>query len=175
MTLQLTPPVHAKREAGDVQRAELLEFKLKHPNAAKRRSYAQQLGLRYERKVLVHLLETLDKNVIFQPAFRFRSAGTAFDQFAIPDALYLSPSNVLTIFEIKLRHTADAWYQLKRLYLPIIQKAYPAIDRINLVEICANYDNSIKLPSTTIVDDLAAWTAEARPQFGVYLWSGRVR
>jgi hypothetical protein len=172
MTL-ITPPLHSTRIAGQVQQAELLEFKLKHPN--QRRSAAQSLGLRYEKKALVHLLQELDENVSFHPAFKFQSANAKFPQYAIPDALYLSKDNVLTIFEIKLKHTADAWYQLKRLYLPIVEKAYPGFaGRINLCEVCANFDTSIRLPSIEMVDNLQQWTAAHRAAFGVYLWSGRL-
>jgi hypothetical protein len=167
----VTPPTHSTRIAGEVYSAELIDFKPKPSHAKK--SVAQQLGLRYERRALVHLAAELEKPVVFHPAFRFRSEGKQFDQFAIPDALYISSSNVLTIFEIKLKHTADAWHQLKKLYLPIVAKAYPGYE-INLCEICASYDRGVQIPKATIIDLLPAFAATPTDFFGVYLWSGRI-
>ena len=168
-----TPPTYAKRNAEDVVTAELLKFKLYHP--PKRRSAAQRLGLKYEKDVCSELLTTLDPvkgSLLFQPAFRF-NAGRAFDEHAIPDIVYLAPSNVITIFEIKLKHTADAWYQLRKLYRPIVAKAYPG-HAINLCEVCKWYDPSIKLiGETEIVDNLWDWTNKPQTGFGIYIWSER--
>lgn len=169
--MTLTPPTHSTRVAGEVYSAELIDFKPKASHA--KRSVAQQLGLRYERRALVHLAGELERPVTFHPAFRFRSEGKYFDQFAIPDALYLSSSNVLTIFEIKLKHTSDAWHQLKKLYLPIVAKVYPEA-KINLCEICSSYDRSVQIPKATIIDNLAEFTSTPTDYFGVYLWSGRI-
>ncbi len=170
--MNVTPPTHSTRIAGEVYSAELIDFKPKASHAKK--SYAQQLGLRYERRALVHLSAELERTVSWHPAFRFRAEGKQFDQFAIPDAIYLSSSNVLTIFEIKLKHTADAWHQLKKLYLPIVSKVYPDVVGINLCEICSTYDRGIRLPQTTIVETLTAFTSAPTEFFGVYLWSGRI-
>lgn len=168
--MNYTPPIHSRRDVGDVRTAELLPFRLQHPE--KKRSAAQRLGISYERKALAHLAIELPHEVLNHPAFRFRSAGKAFDEHAIPDAIYLAKS-VLTIFEIKIRHTADAWYQLRKLYLPVVQKAYPGY-AINLVEVCKGFDPSIRLQGEVqLVEDLDSFTSEARIAFGIYLWSGR--
>ena len=164
----LTPPTYAKREAGEVKSAKLLPFKLQHPKT--KHTYAQRAGLLFERKAFLHLEKELGA-VLFHPAFRFNS-GKRFDEHAIPDALYIH-DNILTIFEIKLSHTADAWYQLKLLYLPIVSKVYPDF-HINLVEICKSYDPSIRLAETPeIIDSLHHFCCTPKPTFGVYIWRGR--
>jgi hypothetical protein len=166
---RLTPPMYATRKAGDVSTARLVDFKLHHKS--KKLSAAQRLGLAFEKKAIVHLNWELSDEVFAHPTFRFNN-GTPLDQYAIPDALWVA-GKTLTIFEIKLRHTADAYYQLKDLYAPIIAKAYPGF-AINLVEICRHYDRTIKLPGkVTFVDNLKAHCEIPREGFGIYLWGGR--
>lgn len=166
-----TPPRFATRDATECRTAELLEFPPQHKRKT-RSSPAQKLGLRYEARVFRHLAMELDRAVFFHPAFRF-NANRPFDEHAIPDAIYLSEAGILTIFEVKLKHTADAWYQLRKLYLPVVQKAYPGT-QINLCEICREYDPSIVLPRPPqFVEKLNEFTSVKQNEFGIYLWSGR--
>jgi hypothetical protein len=170
MTQEVTPPRYSTRDATDCRSAQLIPFPPRHKQT-KRPSPAQKLGLRYEVKAFKHLSMELDSAVFFHPAFRF-NAGKPFDEHAIPDAIYLH-EGILTIFEIKLKHTADAWYQLRKLYLPVVQKAYPGAE-INLCEICREYDPSIRLAGdVTFVENLNHFVARRSPAFGIYIWSGR--
>jgi hypothetical protein len=164
-----TPPTFSKRKAGNVLSAELLTFDLAHKK--RRRSPAQRLGLAYEKKVLTELDLVLPGEFLRQPTFRFNN-GRALDEFAVPDAIHLL-DGVLTIIEIKLRHTADAWYQLNDLYRPIVARAYPSL-HINMLEICRHYDRSVRLPfKPLIVDDLRHFVSRPQDQFGISIWSGR--
>lgn len=148
--------------------AELLAFPLRHPKS--RTTVAQRAGLRYETKAFLHLIFRLDHEVMCHPAFKF-SNHTHLTEYAIPDAIYIS-KNTLTIFEIKLRHTADAWHQLNKLYLPILQKAYPAM-HINLCEVCRYYDPTVKLQgSTTLLDDVVQFASAPQQSYGIYIWNG---
>jgi hypothetical protein len=165
--MTLTPPTYATRVAGNVRSAELLTFDLNHPKG-KKKTVAQKLGLAYERKALKMIENELDTLICPHPTFRYNS-GHGLDQYAIPDAIYLK-DEVLTIFEIKLSHSADAWHQLNNLYKPIVQKAYPHL-HINLCEVCRNYDRSIKLPRVEFVDDLARFASSKQDKFGIYIWS----
>lgn len=165
--MKITPPTYSTREAGEVRSAELLTFDLQH-RRDKKKSPAQKLGLQYERRALKMLQGELPFEICPHPTFRFNS-GARLSQFAIPDAIYIEGS-VLTVFEIKLSHSADAWHQLNSLYKPIIQKAYPHI-HINLCEICRNYDRSIKLPRVEFVDNLTCFVSTPSDRFGIYIWS----
>lgn len=165
-----TPRSYFHREAASVRSAELLNFKLTHPK--KQLTTAQKAGIRYEQKVFSHLIDELPLKITFHPAFRFNN-GKKYDEYAIPDALHFAADGTINIIEIKLTHTADAWHQLNKFYLPIIQKVYPE-KKINCIEICRSYDSTIKLPSsTTIIDVLSVFCASYQPSYGVYIWSER--
>lgn len=164
--MDISPPAFAKRNAEGVLDSKLLDFKLKHSKS--RSSPAQKAGLRYEKRALVHLALELDERLTSHPAFKFNQ-GKRLDEFAIPDAIYFG-EEVLTIFEIKIRHTADAWYQLKRLYLPVVQRAYPE-KIINLCEVYRSFDSSVVLPNAVQVDDLKAFCSKPHSGFGMYFWS----
>lgn len=169
MTRDLTLPTFALRDARGCSDATLLEFKLKHPNS--RRSPAQRAGLAYEKKALNNLEIELPYKLLRHPAFSFRN-GTRLVEYAIPDAIYLH-DNILTIFEVKLKHTADAWYQLNNLYRPIISRAYPGLE-INLCEICRDYDPEVRLASSQqIIENIEAFVSRAQSDYGIFLYSGR--
>lgn len=170
MTQEFSKPVFALRDATACRSAQLLDFKLHHPK--RKQSHAQRAGIRYEKKTLKHLSLELPEPVMYHPAFRF-NAGTPYDEHAIPDAIYLH-EGTLTIFEIKLKHTADAWFQLNKLYKPILARAYPGA-RINLCEICRDYDPSIRLPGRIEkLDTLDAFVSTPQDAYGIYLYSGRI-
>lgn len=58
----------------------------------------------------------------------------------IPDGvLRLSPSSI-AIIEIKLRHTERAYWQLEKLYKPVLRKMVTPGSRVYTVEICRSYD-----------------------------------
>lgn len=169
MTLEPTPPTFSKRKAGQVLSAQLLTFELRHKKT--RRSPVQRLGIAYEKKILTALDLILPGEFLRQPTFRFNN-GRPVDEIAIPDGIHLF-DNVLTIIEIKLRHTADAWYQLNDLYRPVIARAYPHL-HINLLEICRHYDRTVRLPSKiNFLDDVRQFTSHPQHEFGIFIWSGQ--
>lgn len=56
----------------------------------------------------------------------------------------------ITIVEIKLSHTADAFYQLMYLYLPVIEAMFPRkLWKINLTELVRWYDKDTYFPYPT--------------------------
>lgn len=50
------------------------------------------------------------------------------------------------IYEVKYKHTADAWWQLTQLYLPVVRVALPAIRLISLCEIVHWHDPQVDFP-----------------------------
>lgn len=162
-----------KRKAGEVMSAELLEFLPYQRKKRSRHSPAQKAGLRYETLTFGHLTIELP-SLNMHPVLRFRSAGRSLTEIAIPDALAFSTNGaVITIIEIKLRHTHEAWNQLHNLYLPIAQNLFKG-RHINLVEICQNFDPGTVLPGPSeIIEELSPWIEVPQQRYGVYLWSGR--
>jgi hypothetical protein len=51
----------------------------------------------------------------------------------------------LVVGEIKLRWTSDAWWQLRRLYLPVLAAVYPGRTLLPVC-VCRSYDPSVSIP-----------------------------
>lgn len=103
------------------------------------------MGLRFEAEAISSLdaqLECFTPHPVFK--YKVHENSTVFS--AIPDGLALHPSRQeLTIIEIKLRHSIDAWAQLFNLYVPVVSLAFPGW-KIKVLEICKWYDPDVKLP-----------------------------
>lgn len=91
---------------------------------------ARAQGVRYERKALGKI-ETLvagreDWRLLLAPWIEFvDNSGRRWCQ---PDAvLFNTQANSGLVVEIKYRHTADAWFQLWKLYTPILEHLFPAL------------------------------------------------
>lgn len=161
-----------KRNAGVVMSAELLPILPYQRKKRTRCSPAQKAGLRYEANAFSHLQIALS-NFQMHPTLRFQSEGRRLSEICIPDALTTSKDGrAITIIEIKLRHTHEAWNQLHNLYLPVARKLFPR-SVINLLEICQNFDPGVNLPGESeMVDDLS-WVEQPQSRYGIYWWSGR--
>lgn len=152
--------------------AMLLDYKLHSGKKKGKLSPAQKAGLAYEAKVLSDLLIDLE-SCVFHPALKFSSREHLYE-YCIPDAMATSKcGKVVTIIEIKARHTQDAWMQLHNLYLPVVRAIWP--DRhINLLEICKEFGPDVQLPGkSSVVDDLFSWIESPQKLYGVFPWSGR--
>lgn len=132
---------------------------------------AQRAGKRYEKKVSGFLSNALGPDFSDHPWFRYASPeGTRWCQ---PDGLLLSePFNIL--FEIKYSFTPDAWWQMRRLYEPVVRKAF-LLKRLSLVLICKKYDPAVSFPEPTeVLPDLPRVEEWARggdtKQVGVLQW-----
>jgi hypothetical protein len=78
----------------------------------------------------------------------------------------------MTIAEIKLKHTADAWWQLRRLYEPVLAKLFGADQwRFSFLEIVRWYDPHTAFPQAhALIREPSRMTPGA---LGVHIWSGR--
>lgn len=82
---------------------------------------ARANGIRYERKAL-------DKLAILKPSGQWiPSPWIEFTdahgrRWCQPDAVFMGDTNI--VFEIKYKHCADAWFQLWRLYIPVLEHLY---------------------------------------------------
>lgn len=149
--------------------AKLLDYKLHQGKKKGRLSHAQRAGLKYEAQVFAHLAFELER-ATYHPALEYTLKGH-LRQYCIPDMIALDQTGeIVSIIEIKIRHTSDAWMQLNNLYRPVVAKLWPD-KHINLVEICKEYDPAVRLPiQPHIVNDIADWVERPRQDYGVYLW-----
>ena len=145
------------------------------PQPSKRRTAAQNAGLRYERKVKKLLGDTFGPE--FRPGqwLRFFERSETTPRFCQVDGL-LVRGNRAIIFECKYTFTSDAWFQLRQLYEPVVRKAFYA-DVVGLCVVCRVFDPAIAFPEETELlfdTELASWAGrDAFPKIGVLSWRGK--
>lgn len=115
------------------------------------RTYAQKEGLRYEQKVHDVLSAIYGDDYTPHPSILYRDRRGL--RRAIPDGT-LRIGAMLVVVEVKLSHTERAWWQLIRLYVPLLSRLYPPGTRIAPVEICRSYDPAISLPYGELITSL---------------------
>lgn len=103
-------------------------------------------GLRYEKKVQEMLLTILPEQYVPSPWLYFAADGKI--RWCQPDGLIFDTANgVITIVEIKYQHTTDAWWQLYRLYLPVVREMFPRqLWKIRTLEIVKWFDPQVAWP-----------------------------
>lgn len=156
------------RSAGTVLSARRSTLARRKPTGKIAKKY--KIGLQYEKKAIRFLEKELRSAGDFycEPCFHFHNHSS--DRLCYPDALLVSESLVL-IIEIKTRHTTDAWFQLRKLYYPVVSKVYE--QPIKLLEVCRAYDPLIELPEKeTILENLEDY-ARADTDYCTYIYNGR--
>jgi hypothetical protein len=107
-------------------------------------SAAQRAGRRYEAKALAMLARTLGDAFTASQWFRFLdNSGIRWCQV---DGLSVSNDGI-TIYEIKTTFCPEAWWQLRRLYEPVVKRAF-CVASLRLVIICKSFDPAVVLPES---------------------------
>lgn len=118
------------------------------PHRCERRNLRGVLrqGIRYEKFVQKKLTAAYGDNYVPSPWIEY---GTEAGKFVCqPDGLLFDlrlPNPRLTIIEIKLRHTAKAWWQVRELYEPVCHKLFEQWP-IAACEITQYFDRCIYFP-----------------------------
>lgn len=112
---------------------------------------AKAVGVRYERKVAEYVKGLADRVpegvALFGPWLEFHSDGQR--RYCQPDIVLLDPAHRQGIvIEVKYRHCAEAWFQLWRLYVPVLEKLYPDTTW-SCVEIVKWFDPETAWPEQT--------------------------
>lgn len=132
---------------------------------------AQREGIRYEKRAQLYLGSLFDEFSYFaSPDISYRDAAGFHRCF--PDGILFDEDRTF-IFEIKSQHMPEAWWQLRRLYEPLLRKALPGIVEFFVIEVCRSYDPSMPFPEPIIlITDLRKYVAERSqaPGFGVFQW-----
>jgi hypothetical protein len=133
-------------------------------------SAAKESGLRYESQVQEFLLSHFSDRYTPSPYFHFQDGN--LHRTIIPDGLLVDPSTsarTAILVEIKFSHMADAWWQMEKLYKPVLQVLYPHL-RISCLEICRQYDPASPFPCLyEFVEDLEEFVRRPSP-WGVFRW-----
>lgn len=127
---------------------------------------AQRAGRRYEKKALGHLASVLGRG--FDPSRWFKFYDGTKLRFCQVDGLLRVGEDVV-IFEVKIGFTADAWWQLRRLYEPVVRVALNP-KRVDLVVVCRSFDPAVAFPEPYEKTELLAGWREALTKIGVFQW-----
>lgn len=128
------------------------------------------LGVKYERRVHAWLSARFGVDYMPSQWLRYRAADGKV-RWCQPDGVYVERSTkTLTIIEVKYSHTETAWWQLFRLYLPVLERLFDGHGyEFRCVEICRWYDPSIRSPvAPKLRDDIL----NVKPgEFAVHIWN----
>jgi len=141
------PPPDKFIAAVDVRSAKFLPGQ--PPFIRRRRSTGRfAVGVKYERQVQEHLALL----VLGNPGIELKQGpwieflDRKGRRWCQPDAVMIDRENKYCfIYEVKYQHTSDAWWQLRCLYQPVLEKLYPGF-RFGLLEICHWHDPATAFP-----------------------------
>lgn len=137
-----------------------------HRNCRETKTGAQMAGLRYEKKIKKKLEAIYGQNAVFAPWLSFTSVGSARRRCCSPDVVIALGDGLYVIVEIKIRHVADSYWQLRHLYHPVMQKVYPSAD-IRLATIVGSFDPATYYPEEI---DYIYDLSEVNERIGVLRW-----
>lgn len=117
-----------------------------HGKRAASPSFAQRAGLAYQKKIERFLAPRRPSDWTVYPSLWFVYCDDRPGRnYCSPDFILDCGADLLVVVEAKIRWTADAYYQLEQLYLPVLRVARP---RATLVPLCItkSFDPAIKVP-----------------------------
>ena len=133
------PPPHNFTPAGLIHHAEIATqnppFSIPTPRRGSRAA-----GARFERKVQSHLRESRPLSYRASPWIRFNNS-----RWCQPDGLDVD-NGLITIVEIKLQHTAAAWWQTRQLYEPLVRHIFGEEYTYAVLEIVKWLDPHLAFP-----------------------------
>jgi len=129
-----------------VESASILDKKPGFARQSRRISPAKKAGLAYERKVQDYLGNLFGDFYLPGIWFSFYAGGYAGRRYAQPDGLLFDlERGVITIVEVKIRHTTRAWWQLRELYQPLVEFKFPDWG-VEVVEVFNYFDKKEAVP-----------------------------
>jgi hypothetical protein len=159
----LSPPPRFNPIVGPVSEVRLI---VSDYRTATGTTWAQKNGLRYEGKVQERVRAEFP-GYLCGPCIYFMDGWK--QRMVQPDGILVFDAYVF-IIEIKYQHMPEAWWQLQRLYYPLVCRLWPKKE-VSCLEICRSYDPALGFPcEVTLVDDFKMWVSGPRQEFGVMVW-----
>lgn len=173
MNVNCCPPPARLQLASDVVWASLAPSAPFALASTRGRRAAVAAGIRYERKAQAHLASSYPLAYAPGPWLRYCEARSDTPRYCQPDGLFLDLARgICTIVEIKLKHTADAWWQLRRLYEPVMRQLFRSAPwDFACLEVVRWYDPATAFPEPHLMARDPRMLSPG--QFGVHIWSGR--
>lgn len=148
VSLAKCPPPRKFRPAGLLQHVEW-PAEGPRPLKGKRKRYTpvQKVGLGFERKVQDLFVERYP-HYVPSPWLRFLERGPDRRwRWCQPDGVFVDfDAGRVTIVEVKLRHTSGAWWQVRRLYEPVLKHLFGGDWSFSAVEVVRWFDGTIPFP-----------------------------
>jgi len=114
-------------------------------------SGARAAGIRYEKKVHEEFVRRYSRYYINNVWFRYFDGGQA--RWCQPDGLLIdAKQGQIIIVEIKYQHTGDAWWQLHRLYLPVVRNFFGEEWVYRCVEVVRWYEATVYFPDSRLCE-----------------------
>lgn len=135
-------------------------------NAKPRRSRAQRAGLAYQRRVLARLAVVPGCGSFTPSPWYCFNDDSPRRHYCQPDFTF-ERDGAIVVGEIKYRWTSDAWWQLRKLYQPVVKTATRR--RVQVVCVCTGFDPAVRIPEPARLMPLG----ELAPgdEFFVWCWS----
>lgn len=135
---------------------------------------ARAEGIRYERRVheaFSLLFPPVPGSPLYFSGQWIRFVDSGRMHWAQPDGLLVDfERGLITILEIKLRHTQSAWFSLRQLYEPLIRYLFGPRWRYAVCEIVRWFEPRIPWPEPMqLTPSIAMLGAN---EFGVHIWNG---
>lgn len=112
----------------------------------KRNSRAQKAGKKYEREAQAYLESLFPDEYVASPWLVFRLKKEPMLRWCQPDGIKVDVwTRTITIFEIKLRHTPEAYTQINGIYLPVLMHLFQGW-AFRQVEVTHWYDPQTPFP-----------------------------
>lgn len=109
-------------------------------------------GVAFEAKVHRDLEELYGDEYSKSPWFKynFEHKGQKFERFCSPDGLLFKGSKI-HVLEMKLSHCEDAFYQLIKLYVPVVSNYFGSNFTYHPIEVVRWYDAAKPFPVKPII------------------------
>lgn len=127
---------------------------------------AQRSGLRFEQKIHWMLKSTFPVDYHVNPVFAFDD--DTGHRTCVPDGLLLHAKDAI-VFEIKSQHMPEAWWQLRKLYEPVVKRWWGK--PIVCCEVVRSYDPAMGFPeSVSFCTTLDEVLGDCLNEFRVLQW-----
>ena len=112
-----------------------------------KRRGARRQGIKYEEKVHENFSCVYREQYLAGQWFQFLARGDRAPRWCQADALLIDiERGIITLVEVKYNHTALAWWQLKKLYLPVVQAIFGGGWAYATCEVVKWFDPHVPLP-----------------------------
>lgn len=138
-------------------------------------SSARIAGMRYERKAHEYLKLIHPDSCASSPWITFTTRSSRGKPlWCQPDALLIDfRRGVIAVIEIKLKHTSDAWWQVRKLYTPVVSHLFRPGWKYVAIELVKVFDPHTKFPEKfRMLKNLTYATSSVPGEFYVHIWDG---